>query len=230
MINKYIEYAKAFGARDEVINWINVVLKASLDKKKNISGEQIEHILDYLCSDKSPKRLMKMSIAQAKSNTDKWVKANQKKGKHLVDRGDDIETIHNYKDGSCIVKLLSTKAYRREGFMMNHCLGGYSPNDNRIIYSYRDNKNNPHATFEVVKDNNEIMQIKGKGNGPIHPKYIMPILDFLTSIGQTPRPSEMKNLGYYHINNDVKDFVIQIKGWEKQVTTIHGELYAFAKR
>lgn len=230
MIEEYLNYARGLGAREEVILWINQTLKAHLSKKilnlSRVNQSEIEHILDFLISDAAPKRLLKMSIEQAKTQSDKWSKANQKKGRNLSDDEEDIKTIHQYSDGSRIVKLLSKDSYKREGYLMSHCLGGYSPNSNIEIYSYRDSKNMPHATFEVQKQNNSISQIKGKGNGPIHPKYIMPILDFLTSIGQVPRPSEMKNLGYYHIDKSHHDFVKSIVGAEKNLTFIYGELYA----
>lgn len=226
MLDDFLKYAEGMGARKEVITWVNQTVGAALKKKKPVKQETIEHILDYLVSPSAPKRLLKMSISQAKLNADKWSKANQKKGRNIVDKDGDIEVIHEYADGSRIVKLISKNAYKREGFLMSHCLGGYSPSRGIDIYSYRDAKNNPHATFEVRRNGGETTQIKGKGNGPIHPKYIMPILDFLQSIGQSPRPSEMINLGYYHIDKIHHEFIKNIVGAEKQLTVIHGELYA----
>lgn len=226
-LEPYIHYAKGMNARDEVILWINNVVAASLRKRKQHPQQgELEHIIDYLASPSAPQRLMKMSIVQAKEAAEKWSKANQKKGRAIVDEDADLKTLHEYSDGSRIVKLLTKKAFEREGFFMAHCVGGYQVSKEIEIYSYRDAKNFPHATFEVRKNGGEVVQIKGKGNGPIHPKYIMPILDFLTSIGQKPRPSEMKNLGYYHIDPAHHEFVKSIVGAEKFLTTIHGELYA----
>lgn len=225
-LDSYIQYAKGMGANDEVLAWINQTLAASLKKKRPLSQTAIEHILDYLVSQSAPKRLLKMSISQAKLSADKWSKAQQKKGSHIIDGEKDISPIHEYADGSKIVKLLTAEAFKREGFLMKHCLGGYSPKSDIDIYSLRDSKNQPHATFEVRKSGGEITQIKGKGNGPIHPKYIMPILDFLTAIGQKPRPQEMRNLGYYFIDPVHHEFVRSISGSEKQLTVIHGDLYA----
>ncbi len=77
-----------------------------------------------------------------------------------------------------------------------------SSRDSYLIYSYRDSKNIPHATFEVKRKDglinqiNQINQIKGKGNGPIHPKYIHPILAFLKSIGMNIRPNDMSYIEY----------------------------------
>lgn len=226
MIEEYIKYAHAMNARPEVIYWITQTVGAALKKKQHISQSEIEHIIDYLISPVAPARLLKMSIAQAKESTDKWSRANQKKGKYIIDTHDDVKPIHEYADGSRIVKLLTKKSYEREGFFMSHCLGGYSPQSDVEIYSYRDTLNKPHATFEVRKNGGEVTQIKGKGNGAIHPKYIAPILDFLSAIGQKPRPSEMKNLGYYHIDQVHHEFVKSIIGADKKLITLHGELYA----
>jgi hypothetical protein len=121
----------------------------------------------------------------------------------------DIETVHDFLDGTRIVKLLSKKAYQREGYYMSHCVGGYEP-DKSTIYSYRDKNNEPHATFEVAKSGNEILQVKGKGNGSIHPRYINPILTFLKIIGLEVRPSEMKNLGYLSVVPELEKILSHI--------------------
>lgn len=226
MLDEYLKYATGMGANGEVLAWVNQILGAAVRKQRAPAQTDVEHIIDFLVSDKAPMRLQKMSIEQAKISAHQWSKTNQKKGRNLIDGNADIKLIHEYPDGSRIVKLLSTDSYKREGYLMRHCLGGYSPKADTEIYSYRDSKNEPHATFEVQKKGNEVTQIKGKGNGAIHPSYIMPILDFLTSIGQKPRPSEMKNLGYYHIDECHHEFVKSIIGAEKWLITIHGELYA----
>jgi hypothetical protein len=227
MLEEFLKYANGMNANSEVITWITQTINSFLKKKKPINQNEIEHIIDFLVSSSAPRRLFKMSIAQAKESADKWSRANQKKGKNIIDGDGDIKIIHQYADGTSIVKLLSTNAYKREGFLMSHCLGGYSISSGTDIYSYRDKNNYPHATFEVQKSDNEISQIKGKGNGPIHPRYIMPILDFLESIGQKPRPGEMKNLGYYHIHKDHHAFVKSIIGSDKNLVLLHGELYAY---
>jgi len=225
-MDNFINYANGMGARDEVIAWIKQIVNAASKKGKVITQDKMEHIIDYLVSPAAPKRLLKMSIKQAEGSAYKWSKANQKKGRNLEDDSSDIEVLHTYSNGSRIVKLLSQDSYKREGFLMSHCLGGYSPKAEIDIYSYRDCKNNPHATFEVRKSGGEISQIKGKGNGPIHPKYIGPIIDFLTLINKKPRPSEMKNLGYYHIDKSHHDFVKSIVGAERNLIILYGEHYA----
>ena len=220
-----LNYAKSINANVEVINWISTVGKSAI-KKQQTTETDLEHIVDYLVSNRAPKRLLKLNIKDAKRLSKEWSKSNQKKGRNLVDTDEDIETIHDFLDGNKIVKLKTKKALQREGFMMSHCLGGYSISDNVLIYSYRDKKNNPHATFEVQKNANQIVQIKGKGNGEIHPKYIHPILAFLKSINVEIRPSEMRNLGYYHLDRSYLD-LLKKPNFNDQMIAINGEYYAF---
>jgi len=223
-------YAKGLGASDEIITWCETVVAARMRKEEQLDQGEVEHIIDYLISDAAPTRLRKMSYDQAKDSAEKWTKANQKKGRDIVDGPEDIESIHDFGDGSAIVKLISKKAYEREGFLMSHCLGGYDPG-RTTIYSYRDKDNQPHATFEVTSDGEQITQIKGKGNGPIHPRYIEPILAFLKAIGKEVRPSDMKNLGYYVVPDEAKAVLamyVDRNGKGPNYVTIRGAEYLVA--
>lgn len=207
MLNELLGYVKGLNGSAEVKEWVQTVLAARA-KKHRVNQEEAEHIIDYLMSDAAPVRLRRMSYDAALNNSMKWSKARQKKGKHIKETEEDTEVIHDFLDGTKIVRLLSKKAYEREGFLMAHCVGGYDPK-NSTIYSYRDIKNMPHATFEVAHHQGEIVQIKGKGNGAIHPKYVHPILTFLETIGLNIRSRDMSNLGYYTIPSDALPLVTQ---------------------
>lgn len=224
-MDEVLKYANGMNASDEIISWINTVYKNY--SKSNPTSHEIEHIIDFLVSDAAPSRLRKMSYPDASRKATEWSKANQKKGKDLVDSPEDTEMIHDFQDGTKIVRLKTKKALQREGFLMSHCVGGYSPDDkNCHIYSYRDQANMPHATFEVRREDEEINQIKGKGNGPIHPKYINPILAFLKVIGMEIRPVDMQNLGYHHLATEHLDYLKRSDRAWKQVAEINGEFYA----
>lgn len=225
MNEEILNYAIGINSNQETLNWLNTTGIKSLRVGKTTPSE-LEHIVDYFNSDSAPKRLLKMSFADAKRKANEWSQRNQKKGRNLEDSEDDIETIHDFLDGTRIVKLKTKKACQREGFLMSHCVGGYTPSADVHIYSYRDKKNMPHATFEVQKRSNEIVQIKGKGNGDIHPKYIHPILAFLKTIGMNIRPSDMRNLGYYHLPKEHLEFLNNFPEARKQIVMINGEAYA----
>lgn len=66
---------------------------------------------------------------------------------------------------------------------------GYA-DSGKEIYSLRDADNMPHCTMERDQ------QIKGKGNGDIHPKYIDYVVRFLEHMDMKVRDSEMEHLGY----------------------------------
>ncbi len=227
MIEQLETYATHLNANAEVLTWLRTTGKKVLSKNETRASE-LEHILDYLVSTVAPKRLLKMSFADAKRKATEWSKASQKKGRNITDNTDDVETVHDFLDGTRIVRLKTKKALQREGFLMSHCVGGYDvANEDCHIYSYRDAKNLPHATFEVRKANDEIVQIKGKGNGAIHPKYIHPILAFLNVIGMQIRPSDMVNLGYHHLDKHHLPFIEKFPGAREQVVMIKGEAYAY---
>jgi hypothetical protein len=200
-LNKYREYSEG---NSEVLNWINTTLNAYLTRKPTVAENQteIEHILDYLKSDRAPKRLGKMSYDQALSNTVKWNNSLIKKGNNIVELDSDVEVVYEFKGGGKLVRLVGEEAFKREGAMMRHCVGGYFGNSNVEIYSLRDALNKPHCTIELQKgENGQINQIKGKGNGSIHPKYIKAVLKSLKVLGKEIRLSEMSNLGYVDLES-----------------------------
>jgi len=196
----YSEYLKLINANEEVVAWTNTTLSAYL-KKQSPPQEEVEHILDYAASSDGPKKMKRMSYEQIKTLSDKWTKAQQKKGANIKESKKDTKTIHTFGDGSKIVKLIGEAAYKREGFLMRHCVASFYGRKDVEIYSLRDKNNNPHVTFDLTKNGKEISQLKGKGNGSIHPKYIDAVMAFLGLMEITVRPSEMKNLGYYQVTD-----------------------------
>ena len=201
----YLEYAKHIGAEEFVKAWVNTTLKNYLEKNKPTT-EEVEHILDYLVV--SGKKVSKMSYEQAKKLSDEWTKAQQKKGKTIDERQEDTELLLDFKDGFRVVKLIGQNAYKREGYLMSHCVGGYFGNG-KEIYSLRDKDNLPHCTME--KD----QQIKGKGNGDIHPRYIGYVVQFLEKVGMTVGDSEMRHLGYINMEKFKKELSKDTKYFNK---------------
>lgn len=200
-LNKYLVQVKS----EEVKYWIEHNLKNHLKTNPEQQGE-IEHILDYMQSDKAPPRLKKMSYVQAKSNAQKWVKALKNKGKDVKETARDVKTILKLQDGMRLVQLKTKKAFEREGFLMSHCVASYHNKSGTKVFSLRDADNQPHCTIEVVGDKN-LQQIKGKGNGSIHPRYIKHAIQILEHFGLEVRDSEMENLGYLEWNDMEYNFV-----------------------
>lgn len=169
-LNDFLEYAKHVGLDKYGIDWVKNVVGAKL-KNCDLQTEEVEHILDFLVSDAAPKRIVKMSYEQAKTSAEKWVQAQIKRGSEIQELPSDVETVINFDDGFRVVKLIGENAYKREGFLMRHCSASYYGRDVEV-YSLRDANNMPHCTMEKNK------QIKGKGNGDIHPKYVNYVVKF----------------------------------------------------
>ena len=193
--------------KEEVKMWIQTVLIAYLKKESENQGE-IEHIIDYLNSPQAPKRLVRMSYDQAKASTDKWLKAMVKRGDNIIETDEDVKIILKSKStGYRLVKLIGENAFKREGFLMKHCVASYANKTDTEVYSLRDSNNNPHCTIEVQQKNGQIAQIKGKGNGPIHPNYIRYVLKILKYFKMEIRDSEMQNLGYFLPSDGLRSFI-----------------------
>ena len=228
-----LENYLAQALNDEVRNWIGKNLKnylAKLAQKAVISSniansqsqcqtqlqtqnhDEIEHIIDYLNSPEAPQRLEKMSYAQAKSNAEKWLKTQIKKGKTIEEVPSDFEVFLDFNDGFKFVKLLGENAYKKEGFLMSHCVAGYYHQKNSEIYSLRDKKNNPHATIEVEINAGCIEQIKGKGNGSIHPLYAGYILQFISKINLEVSPYDLSKFGYQKVASNLFEKIKSTKG------------------
>lgn len=195
--------------KEEVKSWIKTTLTAYNKKTKNLELSEAEHIIDFLNSETAPKRLKRMSFNQAKTSSEKWVKSLKKKGKDIKETKKDTKTIKRWKNGYRLVQLVSENSFKREGNLMSHCVASYYNKDNIKVYSLRDEKNMPHCTIEVAGESS-IQQIKGKGNGHIHPKYIKYIIQSLKKFDIEVRNSEMSNLGYNVVEKDLLKLVKKV--------------------
>lgn len=204
-INKYLPQTN----NAEVAAWINSVVKNYLEKNEENVGE-IEHCIDYLNARAKkfekrgkPLRLKKMSYQEAKEKSEDWVKTMNKKGRNIVETEQDIEEVMVLDNGLRLVKLIGKNAYKREGKLMSHCVASYA-DKNTNVYSIRDSSNNPHCTLEVPEDYSSIHQIKGKGNGAIHPKYTGSVLKALKYFKKAKiKKNELAYLGYREISPEV---------------------------
>jgi len=198
----------------EIKQWIKSNLVNYLKTTEANQGE-IEHIIDYFHARKEAYEnkgksfnLKKMSYKQAKDLAEKWIKTLKKKGRDIVETEVDTETVLDFKNGIRLVRLVGASAFKREGHLMSHCVASYYGKNDIEVYSLRDAKNNPHCTIEIVKNKDSINQIKGKGNGSIHPKYIKYVIKILKYFNKDVRKSELTHLGYDEINDNLFGFLL----------------------
>ena len=169
------------------------------------SQTEVEHVIDYLNAraETHTLRLRRASYESVLHQAEQWVERMNRKAEGVVETEEDTEVVRTWDSGFRLVKLTGKAAFEREGALMSHCVSSYYNKSNTTIYSLRDHKNNPHCTLEVTGDDKSFNQIKGKGNGSIHPKYIKYILDILTDWNISVRGSELSNLGYDSLGEDL---------------------------
>ncbi len=94
------------------------------------------------------------------------------------------DTLLEFEDGYRFALLKSEKDLAKEGERMCHCAGGYGHeiDHGSDIVSLRDQRNRPHVTLEIL-GSREVVQIKGKANGPVAPRYRRYVADFIRDLG-----------------------------------------------
>lgn len=223
MIEQLINYAEG---NNEVIEFINNQIQARIKKGKSVSQGEAEHIIDYLRSEQAPKKLRKASYKDMKRKAEEWLESQKKKGAGVVETEEDVKIIRVFDNGYRFVQLVSKAAFQREGNLMGHCVGSYHGRDGCEIYSLRDNENVPHCTLELLRSNGSINQLKGKGNGPIHPKYISYVIDMCKELGMEIRESELKYLGYSQLSDIMWSIIDRTMKPAKELS-FNGKRYLF---
>ena len=128
------------------------------------------------------------------------------------------EFVMNLPNNMTAYRLTTPEALDFESEYMGHCVGngGYDANvknGTTQIYSIRDERGEPHATFEVR--NNTIQQCKGKQNKAPVAKYMPAIQEFIKS-KKFKLGGDTKNTGlfeqdgeYYSILHLPRNFVLR---------------------
>ncbi len=222
--NELKKYLKGMLSEQFKIDWI----VKQVENGKIKTQQEAEHMADYLAQARY-KSLDRATYEQIKKKTNEWLQNLIKKGKSIkLKANKDYKIVKKYKNGFKFVKLISREAYEREGKFMRHCVASYY-GKNDEIYSLWDRKNEPHCTISTNSQ-----QIKGKGNGSIHLKYVKYVVDFLEYLGVDVRDSEMRNLGYYNIKKIrkylSKETIKQLfkgKYWHESVKLIDKECNEF---
>jgi hypothetical protein len=174
-------------------------LQAALDRGDEVgffspSGqfhERVRGMLDWLVVQRVNGvrlNLDRLSFAQALEHAEQWHREMAERNARQADQGDDIKglvEVMKFKDDFRWVQLKSAKALKREGTLMQHCVGegGYTgavKSGRTRIYSLRDPQNQPHCTIEV--ESRQVNQVKGKQNKAPVEKYVAYVRVFLQAL------------------------------------------------
>ena len=177
----------------------NPWLRAALDRGDEVGffspsaafHERVRSMVDWLLAQRengARLNLDRMSFAQALEHAERWHREMAERKPNLPTAAEDVsglKEVMKYQDGYRWVQIKSAEALRREGDIMQHCVGegGYTSavrSGRTKIYSLRDPRNEPHVTIEVTKK--EVEQIKGKQNDAPVEKYRPYVKTFLQAL------------------------------------------------
>lgn len=148
------------------------------------------HWIDYLLT--LPERDIRMTVDQLVTAVAAWDKQLAKQ-KLIASLSDGVEFIESpaldATDGYYMVKLLTQTAYKSEGAVMSHCVGGYFGRKDTLIYSLRRQEQaKPCATIEVkITKNGEhkIVQVKAFANKKIADPDAVALKAWVQEVGFT---------------------------------------------
>ena len=211
---------------DRIDTWIDTHV-IPYSRKNKIDQSELEHIIDFLKSKESPKKITRLGYTQALESAEKWVEKINKKSS--VDESlSDIDKVFS-NDNYYWVKLKTEQSFKREGKLMGHCVASYF-NRNCDIYSLRDKKNNPHCTIEV-NSKGIVSQIKGKQNKFVVSKYHSEVIEFLRHLKLNLNTYDLRNIravctrdGIFSVNDIPDKSVFDVKSTISNIKKIPNKL------
>lgn len=78
--------------------WLKMHLQSFIEKDNKIEHSEVEHIVDYLKSEQSPRRLARLGVQQAKEQSEKWTVRLNKKFKNFskIESDDSVKIFKTY--------------------------------------------------------------------------------------------------------------------------------------
>jgi hypothetical protein len=127
--------------------------------------DNLSHIADWYASNSPTRRgvdIMQLNWEQATDKVKEWDDELQSQMDEQQAAGGTV--VADAGDGWTIRQITNGEEAKAEGNAMGHCVGGYGEaieSGQTLIYSLRDEKNNPHTTIEIQPaDNSHNLEIK----------------------------------------------------------------------
>lgn len=103
------------------------------------------------------------------------------------------DVVYEFDDGWTVQRLQGEEQLEQEGDLMSHCVGDYcEPVDVgvSVIYSLRDEDNQPHVTIEYKPGLRRFVQVFGKANTDPKPAYMKRVQEFQRAVHPALRPPD----------------------------------------
>jgi PcfJ-like protein len=124
--------------------------------------DNLSHIADWYASNSPTRRgvdIMQLNWEQATDKVKEWDEELQSQMDEQQAAGGTV--VADAGDGWTIRQITNGEEAKAEGNAMGHCVGGYGQaieSGQTLIYSLRDDKNQPHVTIEISPAENEYNQ------------------------------------------------------------------------
>lgn len=157
------------------------------------------------------------SIEELQKKANEYFKRGSKKA---VGEITGMKLIGKDPDGFEWYKLEDSHAFRREGKVLQNCIGShYTPESCRrdgysIVVMKSGNTKESHVALRITNGSNEVNEVKGKNNKPPIPKYMPAVARFMTKHKIVPTSGgqhDLTNAGYYFIEGEIVDKATAIK-------------------
>jgi hypothetical protein len=142
-------------------------------ERRPLVGPTLGHWADFLQSNHPVRRqmgdIMQHDLPGFIGHIDQWDQAMRDKA--TEEEADQAakggEVVHQWPDHWTVRSLHTPQELKAEGSAMGHCVGGYGyadqvANGDTMIYSLRDEKGHPHATWEIKPEQFERIDHSGK--------------------------------------------------------------------
>ena len=228
--------------RQNVAKWLNSVFRNALyaNPALIVAKEHFEHVAEFLHTMTESKDLTRISFIQALEFTHRWNKAREEEAQKLppsymnISLSDechsgDIRLVARLDNNTSLVHLLSLNAKKREGSLMNHCIGEYVSAVG--IYSVRDAQNFPVATIDF--DENGLLQVNGYNNCFVPISQVHVAIEAITNLNSSGVESLtienlMAKLGYKPVKDIFTKGFFDKYGPGDCTVTIDGRQYKAA--
>ena len=190
----------------------------------SILRQDLEHAIGWLRTFPDKKKF-NVSVEEAIQQGNLYITT---RNKMASDKEGDTLVLHTFKNGWKIVSCLDSQSLKREGKIMQHCVGNDEQDYiQRVsaktlqIWSLRDPSNQPHCTMEYSVRDQKVQQIKGKQNKGVVKKYQHYVVEWLKKAYQDGlieefNSSDLVNIGildqdgiWYNLYNLPENFTIK---------------------
>lgn len=152
-----------------------------LDINSAEASHRIQHFMEAVIAKEQTNNLA-LTLRHAEKLAEAWV-AELVSAAELREGQIELVGTLAVEDTACsLYRLLDKQAVKREGKLMHHCVGSYTPSDTCHLYSLRHPSGNSIATVEVrAGPSPYIGQVKGPSNAHINAALVSSIRDLLQS-------------------------------------------------